>query len=109
MSLGLAWFYTTLNTYFKIKKMEIFEHQKMMTYSYAACFAAVRLRLYLLFLTMLFHDFITAYLIVAWRCCLPNIIVAYFLVKRLENFKDKTATNNRIAPSGADREQHHQL
>ncbi len=54
----------------------------MMIYSYAACFAAVTLRLWLPMLTALFHDFKTAYRIVAWLCWLPNLAVArYILIK----------------------------
>ncbi|MBN8718871.1 MAG: DUF2306 domain-containing protein [Sediminibacterium magnilacihabitans] len=84
ISLGVIWFYTTLRAYFAIRNLQIIEHQKMMTYSYAACFAAVTLRIYLPLLTMLFNDFIKAYLIVAWLCWIPNMIVAYFLTRRLK-------------------------
>ena len=87
ISLGVIWFYTTLRAYFAIRNLQIIEHQKMMTYSYAACFAAVTLRIYLPLLTMLFNDFIKAYLIVAWLCWIPNMIVAYFLTRRLETNK----------------------
>ena len=64
-------------------------HQKMMIYSYAACFAAVTLRIYLPILSILFHDFIKAYILVAWLCWIPNIIVAYFLVQQIQHQKDK--------------------
>ena len=82
--LGVIWFYTTGKAYFDIRKKHIHEHQKMMIYSYSACFSAVTLRLYLYPLTYLFHDFIKAYNVVAWLCWVPNIIVAFFLVQRLE-------------------------
>ncbi|MFF5383249.1 DUF2306 domain-containing protein [Pedobacter suwonensis] len=39
--LGVVWFYTTLKAYLYIKNAEIVKHQKMMVFSYAACFAAV--------------------------------------------------------------------
>ncbi len=99
MCLGIIWFYTTLSAYIKIKNKRIEEHQKMMIYSYAACFSAVTLRIYLYPLAFFFHDFIKAYLIVAWLCWVPNIIVAYFLVKRLQNQKDKAVTNMIITTS----------
>ncbi|MDQ2721553.1 MAG: DUF2306 domain-containing protein [Bacteroidota bacterium] len=98
--LGLIWFYTTLKAYIEIKNKRIDEHQKMMIYSYAACFSAVTLRIYLPALTILFHDFIKAYLLVAWLCWIPNIIVAYFLVKRLQSRKYKVAVDNRIVANG---------
>ncbi len=95
--LGITWFYTTLTAYIEIKNRRIVEHEKMMIFSYAACFSAVTLRVYLPLLIILFHDFVIAYLIVSWLCWIPNIIVAYFLVKQLQIRKDRIATNKIIA------------
>lgn len=81
--LGIIWFYTTLRAFILIKNGRIDRHQRMMIYSYAACFAAVTLRIWLPLLTLLFHDFVKAYLIVAWMCWVPNIVIAYFIVKQL--------------------------
>jgi uncharacterized membrane protein len=81
--LGVIWFYSTLRAYLEIRRGRIEAHQKMMIYSYAACLSAVTLRIYLPLLTMLFHDFIKGYLVVAWLCWVPNIIVAWFLVRRV--------------------------
>ena len=88
--LGIIWFYTTLRAYIEIRNGQIEKHQQMMVYSYAACFSAVTLRIYLPILVILFHDFIKAYLIVAWLCWIPNILVACFLVKQLKMKSDKT-------------------
>lgn len=85
--LGIVWFSTTLKAYLHIRSMEVDDHQKMMIYSYAACLAAVTLRIYLPLLAAAFQDFIKAYTLVAWLCWVPNIIVAYFLVKQLERKK----------------------
>jgi len=95
MLLGLIWFYSTYRAYTSIRRGDIDLHQKMMTYSYAACMAAVTLRIYLPLLTMAFNDFTTAYLIVAWLCWLPNLVVAYYITKR-----QKTATNSVWQSSG---------
>ncbi len=84
MCLGAVWFSTTLIAYTSIRSGNINLHQKMMIYSYAACFAAVTLRVYLPLLTILFHDAIKAYLLVAWLCWVPNIIVAYFISKKAQ-------------------------
>lgn len=83
--LALSWLYTTSNAYTSIKKMDIDAHQRWMIRSYALCFAAVTLRLYLpLFTGLLNMDFITAYKIIAWLCWVPNIFVAeIFIVRRL--------------------------
>lgn len=81
-SLAITWLYTTYMAYRSIKKGDIQKHEVFMIYSYAACFAAVTLRLWLPMLTLVFEGFIPAYRIVAWLCWVPNIIFAYILVKR---------------------------
>lgn len=83
--LGIIWFYTTLKAYLYIKHGEIEQHQKMMVYSYAACFAAVTLRIWLPILTMVYGDFSKAYLVVAWLCWIPNLIVAYLITRKTAN------------------------
>jgi hypothetical protein len=81
IGLGLTWFFTTLMAYIHIKNKRIDQHRNMMIYSYAACFAAITLRIWLPLLTNIFGDFITAYKIVAWLCWIPNIIIAYIIVR----------------------------
>jgi uncharacterized membrane protein len=92
MGLGTTWLYTTLRAYVTIKNKQIVQHQKQITYSYAACFAAVTLRVKLPLLTLLLHDLTTAYLIIAWLCWLPNLVVAYFITKRLKTIKVTSTT-----------------
>lgn len=87
--LGIVWFSTTLAAYRFIILKDITRHQKMMIYSYGACFAAVTLRIWLPLLISYFGDFIPAYRIVAWLCWVPNIIVAHYLVLRLEKKSQK--------------------
>ena len=81
--LGIIWFTTTLLAYLKIRNMQIEPHRRLMIYSYAACFAAVTLRIWLPLLIMLFGDFIVAYSIVAWLCWVPNLLVAKLIVRKL--------------------------
>lgn len=81
--LAIIWFYTTLAAYLNIRNKQLVKHQKMMIYSYAACFAAVTLRIWLPLLTAFFGDFVTAYIIVAWLCWIPNLIVANQIVKQI--------------------------
>ncbi|MDQ1088366.1 DUF2306 domain-containing protein [Siphonobacter sp. SORGH_AS_1065] len=82
--LGFIWFYTTLTAFIQIKKGMIANHEKMMLYSYALCFAAVTLRIWLPLLVILFNDFISAYKIVAWLCWIPNLLIAFLIIKRIE-------------------------
>lgn len=81
-SLAIIWLYTTILAYFSIRQKDLPTHQAMMLYSYAACFAAVTLRLWLPLLIMLTGEFIIAYKIVAWLCWIPNMIVAYIIHKQ---------------------------
>ena len=82
ISLGVIWLFTTLRAYVAVKKKDVCLHQGMMVYSYAACFAAVTLRIWLPLLSILFGEFLIAYKIVAWLCWVPNIIFAHFWVRK---------------------------
>lgn len=82
ISLGLIWLYVTVMAFLMIKKREIEQHRKFMIYSYALCFAAVTLRIWLPLLSLVFHDFITAYRITAWLCWIPNILFAKYSIKQ---------------------------
>jgi len=83
LSLAIFWLYTTTSGFIAIKNKDIRRHQIMLIYSYAACFGAVTLRLWLPLLIMYFQgEFIPAYRIVAWLAWVPNIIVAYWIIKR---------------------------
>ena len=85
ITLGLIWLYTTAVGFSSAKTGDYLTHQKMMTYSYAACFAAVTLRIYLPLLIMLFGEFIPAYQVVAWLCWVPNLFFAYALNSKLRD------------------------
>jgi uncharacterized membrane protein len=80
--LGIISLYTTVMAYNKIKQGRIEEHKELMVYSYAACFAAVTLRLWLPLLSLVLGDFVTAYRIVSWLCWVPNIMVAVWINRR---------------------------
>ena len=85
--LGIIWFYTTLKAYLYVKNKKVEQHKKLMVYSYAACFAAVTLRVWLPFLQTIYEDFDTAYRIVAWLCWIPNLIVASIITRQLDTQK----------------------
>ncbi len=85
--LGITWFSTTFLAYTTIRKGRVEPHRKLMIYSYAACFAAVTLRIWLPLLINITGDFMIAYPIVAWLCWVPNVIVAYFIVRKLKPYR----------------------
>lgn len=83
IALAIVWLLTTIQAYRVILKRELRLHQTLMIYSYAACLAAVTLRIWLPLLTIAFNDFIPAYRIVAWLCWVPNLIVAFLITRKL--------------------------
>lgn len=81
--LGLVWLTTTIRAWLVAMQKDFAAHEKWMIYSYAACFAAVTLRLLLPLLIILHKgEFEPAYRIVAWLCWVPNLLVAYFLTAK---------------------------
>jgi uncharacterized membrane protein len=82
ISLGITWLVTTIIAFIDIRRLHIDQHERMMIYSYAACLAAVTLRIYLPVLILIFGEFLIAYQIVAWLCWVPNMIIAWLLVRK---------------------------
>jgi hypothetical protein len=83
LCLGLLWLGTTLKAYQTIRRGEVQAHQQWMIYSYAACFAAVTLRIWLPLLIIAHQgEFIPAYRIVAWLSWLPNVLLAWYINAR---------------------------
>jgi hypothetical protein len=93
IGLSVAWLFTTTSAYTAIKKRNLRLHQEMMIYSYATCFSAVTLRIYLPLLALYFGNFLTPYSISAWLCWLPNLAVAYLIIKAKR--KNGVGDNNR--------------
>lgn len=89
--LALIWFTTTLMGYITIRNKQVIKHQMFMIYSYAACFAAVTLRIWLPLLIISTGNFGKSYIVVAWLCWIPNLLVAHLIVRKL------TAQQTRIA------------
>ena len=82
-SLGAVWLSTTWMAYRHIRQGDIASHERWMIYSYAACFGAVMLRLWMpLLMALNGGDFVPAYRVVAWLCWLPNMGVAWWMVRR---------------------------
>lgn len=82
ITVAIIYFYTTLNGYLSIREKRVAVHQTMMFYSYAACLAAVSLRIYVPLLTVWLGDYLTAYRITAWLSWMTNLAVARILIHR---------------------------
>jgi uncharacterized membrane protein len=82
-ALGFLWLYTTAKAFLAIKRRDIAEHQNWMIRSYALCFGAVTLRLWMpLLLGALGMSFGIAYPIIAWISWVPNLLVAEWIIRR---------------------------
>ena len=81
--LAVFWLITTSNAFISIKNKNIKAHQKWMIRSYALCFAAVTLRLWMPILPAIFNlEFSESYAIISWLCWVPNLIFAEILIRR---------------------------
>jgi uncharacterized membrane protein len=86
--LAIGWLVTSFVAYSAIRKVDIDKHQRWMIRSYALCFAAVTLRIYIpLFQIVLGMEFISAYRIIAWVCWVPNLLVAELIIRNLKRKK----------------------
>jgi uncharacterized membrane protein len=81
MTVACLYFYVSFKGYLSIRKLQISEHQKYMTYSYALCLSAVSLRLAVPLSYLLGFDYIVAYTFIAWFAWIPNLMIAYFVNK----------------------------
>ena len=79
---AIIWLTTTFLAYRSIKNRKIQLHKEFMIYSYAICFSAVTLRIWLPILILITGEFISAYLIVGWLSWVPNLFAAYFIILR---------------------------
>ncbi|GJM28008.1 MAG: hypothetical protein DHS20C17_06430 [Cyclobacteriaceae bacterium] len=81
--LAVSWLFTTYMAFSKIRSMQIDAHQEWMIRSYSLAFAAVTLRIYLPFTqAVMGMTFIDAYVIIAWLCWVPNLVVAEMIISR---------------------------
>ncbi len=80
--LGVIWFVSTVAAWQYALNRDFDKHQKAMILSYAICFAAVSLRIWLPLLEWISGDFMTAYKMVAWICWVPNLVIAILIIRK---------------------------
>ena len=71
---------TTGTAFYMILNGRLQSHREWMTRSYALIFAAVTLRLYLPILEAVFGEE-NGYIVTAWLCWIPNILVAEWIIR----------------------------
>ncbi|MEO0468400.1 MAG: DUF2306 domain-containing protein [Bacteroidota bacterium] len=80
LGLGIVWLATTVMAFQAARRGDFIRHQDLMTYSYACCLGAVTLRIWMPILIP-FLGFNTAYPIIAWISWVPNLIVAWWIIR----------------------------
>lgn len=87
--LGMIWLFSSAYAYRLILKKDLLQHRIWMGHSYAACFAAVTLRIWLPLLIAMTGEFEAAYRIVAWLCWIPNLLYSAYLHRQILNSDNK--------------------
>ena len=91
--LAVGWLFTTFRAYSAVLKRDLRSHENYMIRSYALCFAAVMLRLWLpLFQFGLHIEFFAGYRIIAWLCWVPNLLVAEAIIRLKSGKRIERAT-----------------
>jgi uncharacterized membrane protein len=86
--LAIGWLFSTVKAYLVIRNGQADSHQRWMIRSYAFCWAAVTLRIWLpLFQIFTNLEFITAYQIISWLCWVPNLLIAEFIISKMKRKK----------------------
>jgi uncharacterized membrane protein len=78
--LGLLWLWTGLMAFVRIREGDVQAHRRWMLRNFALTLAGVSLRMQTLPLAIAF-GFDLGYMIVAWSCWVPNILVAEWLLR----------------------------
>nr|WP_106779567.1 DUF2306 domain-containing protein [Lysinibacillus timonensis] len=83
--LAIFWLVSAGMALYKIKHRLVYLHRKWMIRNYALSLAAVTLRLWLLIFVLIggFENYETSYMIIAWLCWVPNLLIAEIYLKKL--------------------------
>jgi len=101
-SLAILWLFSGFKAYKHIRNKEIERHREWITRNYALTFAAVMLRLWNPIFGAIGIDFTTGYIVVAWLCWIPNLIIAQWMINRnRRSLRSSEALNMRETPRSA--------
>jgi uncharacterized membrane protein len=80
--LGILWLFSGWKAYRHIRRKEIESHREWMMRNYALTFAGVMLRVWMPLSGAVGLEFLPSYLVVAWLCWVPNLLVAEWMIRR---------------------------
>lgn len=82
-TLALLWLYSGYQAYQRIRHKDIAGHRQWMIRNYALTLAGTMLRVWVpLLVGAVGLDFTVGYIIIAWLCWVPNLLVAEWIVHR---------------------------
>ena len=94
--LGLLWLGTGLMAYIRIREGDVQAHRRWMLRNFALTLAGVSLRMQTLPLAMIF-GFDLGYMIVAWSCWIPNLLIVEWMVRKRRTARSSGARLQQIA------------
>jgi uncharacterized membrane protein len=81
-ALGVLWLFSGWKAYRHIRRKEIEPHREWMMRNYALTFAGVMLRVWMPLSGAVGLEFLPSYIVVAWLCWIPNLLVAEWMIHR---------------------------
>lgn len=85
-SLAILWLFSGLMAYKHIRNKNIELHREWMIRNYSLTFAGVMLRLWMPTFVIAGVDFMAGYILIAWLCWIPNLLVAQWIILRHRQF-----------------------
>ncbi|MGB3299495.1 MAG: DUF2306 domain-containing protein [Phormidesmis sp.] len=90
--LAVAWLFSGYMAYRHIKDREIQLHRQWMIRNYALTFSGATLRLWLAVFGLVGVEFVESYILVAWLCWVPNLIVSEWMISQIRD-KEHSSTD----------------
>ena len=91
-ALACLWLFSGAMAYRHILKKETETHREWMTRNYSLAFAGVMLRLWNPLFGAMGIDFMSGYIVVAWLCWVPNLMVAQWIISRIRRSQRLSTT-----------------
>ncbi|UHA75113.1 DUF2306 domain-containing protein [Paenibacillus sp. 481] len=100
-ALSIAWMLCTFMAFRRILQKDIQAHRRWMIRSFALTLASVTLRIWIPLFLFVFggEAFETSYIVIAWLCWVPNLLIAeWYMRRRTPRLPVSLTTGNRISP-----------
>lgn len=103
-SLAILWLFSGFMAYKHIRNKNLDLHRDWMTRNYALTFAGVMLRLWMPTFVMAGVDFMAGYVVIAWLCWVPNLVVAQWIINRRRNRESALVESELLQVSNRNQE-----